>query len=66
MKVIFRASLFDNPNMYYQVVEAEESVITMRHRIYKINQNILKKGGKYSCVDPSLRYVHLEKDGQED
>lgn len=64
MKAIFKPSLYDNPNKYFQEIEAEESVILMRSIIYKINQRILKKGGRYTHIDPSFRYIreHIKND----
>ena len=64
MKAIFKPSRFDNPNVYYQELEAEESIILMRNRVYKINQRILKNGGRYSHIDPTFKYVR-EKNNNE-
>lgn len=55
------ASKYDNKNIYHLEIEAEESVISMRHRVFKINEKILKGGAKYKHIEPSLRYMHLEK-----
>jgi hypothetical protein len=66
MKAIFGPSRYDNPNVYYQELDREESIILMRSRIYKINQKILKNGAIYKHVDPSFKYVHEVKREKND
>lgn len=61
MKAIFKPSRYDNPNVYYQELDKEESIILMRSRVYKINQRLLKCGAKYKYVDPNNKYQHESK-----
>ena len=62
MKVIFKPSIYDNPNKYYQELDKEESIILMRNRVYKINQQILKNGGRYTHIDPTFKYVRQKNE----
>jgi hypothetical protein len=56
MQVIFPPSAFDEPCWNIAQLEEEESIITMRKRIWELNQRLLKKGAKNKIVDPTYRY----------